>query len=621
MQAESKRSLWFVILTHPVTIALGVAALFSIRFLNCLPFSGFTRIFNYETVSTLTSFFIYAEEPFSFPLGSIKRLAFPFADANVGNVGAIPLFAVSVKTVGQLIPYFQTFDYFISVEIFSCFLTAFFAQKILLALRVNHSAFRALGALLTGTSFLVLTRSAWLQPFCVVEFPLFTAWIYAMLLTLQRGTWRPRYDLLMVSLFPVAALADSYALFGMLLGTAALMAVEFFEAYFGDLATSRNRLFRILFLCIGGAGLSILSLYLIGMFPLPPVPKTFSSYDFGIGGRFHGADLFAPWIPVANKIYGFPEPSLLGRLGFPLNTDHLDKGQSEGVAYVGTAALILWMCIGAIWLLSLRKRFSDKLQPNKLVPSRLVLNSPWKKIGLATLFVFLFSLGYELHIFGRAFPDFSGMPAAWIADRVPSVYNIRATGRLASLMSLFLILEGIRLLYIWYTRTIACNSAVQSRRFSYLGLGILGALVTIHIFEIAPLLRPVPVQLSHPVGGIFTDREIDILRGVARGHDVALIAPSVRAVETRWTTEAFSAAYYLGLRSNLYYLARTLPEHDLRIARDIDRVLEGDWVTLLHEYGRAVFVIPADRADKLRARMQPGFQETRVGPLSVWSKR
>ncbi|HJZ12276.1 MAG TPA: hypothetical protein VJ521_09005 [Acidobacteriota bacterium] len=78
-----KRRSAFSLVTHPFTVALGIAALFSIRFLNCLPFSGFTRVFNYETVSTLTSFFIYAREPFSFPLGSIKGLTFPFAYANV----------------------------------------------------------------------------------------------------------------------------------------------------------------------------------------------------------------------------------------------------------------------------------------------------------------------------------------------------------------------------------------------------------------------------------------------------------------------------------------------------------------------------------------------------------
>ena len=51
---------------------------------------------------------------------------------------------------------------------------------------------------------------------------------------------------------------------------------------------------------------------------------------------------------------------------------------------------------------------------------------------------FIFSLGYELHIFGKAFPNFNLMPAAWLSDRFPILYNIRATNRLAVLFSLFI---------------------------------------------------------------------------------------------------------------------------------------------------------------------------------------
>lgn len=616
-----KRQSAFSLLTHPFTVALGIAALFSIRFLNCLPFSGFTRGFNYETVSTLTSFFIYAREPFSFPLGSIKALTFPFEDANVGNVGAIPLFAMSFKALGKIFPYFQTFDYFVLLEILSCFLTAFFAQKVLVTLGVHRTVFRALGALLMGTSFLLLTRSGWLQPFCVVAFPLFTAWIYAMLLTLQRGTWSLRQDFGIVSLFLVAALMDNYSLFGILLATSALLVREFFEALFGGLSTSWNRFSRILFFCAFGSALSVLALYAIGMFPLPPVPRTFTSYDFGMGGRYHVADLFAPWIPVANKVSGFPEASLLGRLGFPLNTDHLGSGQYEGVAYVGTPILLLWLSLAVGWLFSLRKNLSDNSKTGGPIQTRFVLYPPWKKVSLAALVVFVFSLGYELIVFGQAFPNFSGMPAAWIADRFPAVYNIRATGRLASLLSLFLIIEGIRLLYVWYEKIILGHSPGRSTRFPYLGLGAVGVLVTIHFIEVTPFLRPVPAQPLHPIGSVFSDVEIGKLRSAASHHDTVLISPSVRAVDAKWTTEAYSLAYYLGLRSNIYYLARTDPDHDVQIARDLARVTAGDWDALADEYGRVLFAIPSARSEELRARMRDRYQEMQVGTVSLWSKR
>lgn len=614
----------FTILKHPIVVALGIAALFSLRFLNCLPFSGFTRIFNQETITTLTSFLMFAQEPWAFPLGVIKGLAFPFADANIGNVGAIPLFALTFKALGKAFPYFQTFDYFVLVDIVSCFLTAYFSQKILLTLGVRQFSFRFLGALLTGASFLVFNRSAWTQPFCIVAFPLFTAWMYAMLLTLQRGKWRLGQDFAILCIYPIAALVDNYSLFAILLGTSVVLVRELYEANFGCLPASRNRSLRVLLLCVCGPILCVLVLYAIGMFPLPPVPRTFTSYDFGMGGRYHVADLFSPWLPVAKGIdTNFREPSLPGRLNFPLTTDLLAEGQYEGVAYIGTSALLLWILLGGIWSLSLRRSLAKGFQTDVSMQSRVVLYSPWKKMGWASLFVFIFSLGYELHILGHAFPDFSGMPAAWIADRFPSVYNIRAEGRLASLLSLFLILEAVRQLSAWYEKAAVREpSRESSRRFRHLAMGGIGLLVVIHLFEIVAFLRPVSAQPSHPIGGIYSDQEIKTLKRLGSTHEVVLISPSVRAVETKWTTEAFSLGYYLGLRSNLYYLARTEPDHDARIARDLDRVIRGEWDALIHEYGEGVlFAIPMSRAETLRSRMSGRYEETRVGAVSLWARR
>jgi hypothetical protein len=615
---SAKRSALAAALNNPWIIALGIAAIYSIRFLYCLPFSGYTRLFNYETVTTLTSYLIYAGEPFSFPLGAIKRLTFPFEDANVGNVGALPLFAIFFKAAGTLVPYFKAFDYFELVEIISSFLTAYFAQMILLALGVRSVACRALGAFLTATSMLILCRSAWLQPFCVVAFPLFTGWIYGMLLTLWRTQWQPKQDALILCLFPAAALTDNYTLWALLLGTAVLTLREAFEAFFSELPASRNRLARLLFLCAGGVTASLLCLFVVGMYPLPPTPSTFSSYDFGMGGRYHVADLFAPWIPVANKVSGFMVPSLLGRLGFPLTTDQLGAGQYEGVGYIGTPVVLLWMVISIVAMVSLAKRVAIHSSPDRVRPRVVVLHSPWKKVVLAALCVFAFSLGYELHILGKTFPNFSGMPAAWIADRVPSLYNFRAPGRLAALLSLVLILEAVRRLSMWQ------NSAAHSqydwlRRLPW--TTVLAALALLHLIEVAPLLRPIPAQPMHPVGGIFTNREIETLHQLAVGRDAVVIAPSVLAVDTQWTTVAFSVAYYMGLRSNLYYLARTIPDHSDLISNDISRVMAGDWDSLTKAYGSIAIVVRAVDTARLRDSMSDRYRETVVGPVSVWSKR
>lgn len=617
-----QRSASFIDLTGPITIAAGVAILFSIRFLYCLPFSGFTRGFNYETVTTLVSFLIFAQEPWSFPLGVIKGLAFPFADANIGNVGALPLFALSFKALGSLSSSFLIQDYFILVEILSCFLTAFVAQKTLASIGAPEKALRALGALLTGTSFLLLTRSELLQPFCVASFPLFMAWIYAMLLALRRGSWSLREDVVAVLIFPLAALVDNYALFGMLLGTSALLMFEFCEAILGGLRSSWNRVFRIFFFCIAGSMLSLLALYAIGMYPLPAVPNTFTSYDFGMGGRYHVADLFAPLIPFAKQAGTFPESSLAAKLHFPFDTGQLGPGQYEGIAYVGTPVLLVLMATAIAWAGSLLQKMLVGKTNAVTTPGRFIVSTPWKKVGLASLGVFFFSMGYELVILGEAFPGFSGMPAAWIADRFPAVYNFRAPGRLASLLSLFLILESVRRLSLWNNRMVSRSPDLISRDIMPIVHAVILGLAAIHLTEIAPYLRPVTSQPVHPINGAYSASDIERLRQLGKAHEVVLISPAVQAAGVDWTSQAFALAYYSGLRSNLYYLARTIPDHQAKITVDLNRVANGDWEPFLAEYGNnTLFAIPSIQADKLRSRMNDRFEETVIGPISVWAKR
>ena len=72
---------------YPSVMASVVMALFGIRHMFVLPFSGHVRVGHYETVMTRLSYYIYSMEDFSFPYGVIKGLAAPFHDANIGNLG------------------------------------------------------------------------------------------------------------------------------------------------------------------------------------------------------------------------------------------------------------------------------------------------------------------------------------------------------------------------------------------------------------------------------------------------------------------------------------------------------------------------------------------------------
>ena len=100
-----------------------------------------------------------------------------------------------------------------------------------------------------------------------------------------------------------------------------------------------------------------------------------------------------------------------------------------------------------------------------------------------------------------------------------------------------------------------------------------------------------------------------------------IISPSWRE-GLEWEIGIYSLAYYSGLRSNIYLIARTLPERDVRIAKDLDRVTKGEWDVLVKEYGdKILFAIPLSRADALRSRMSNRYSEVQIGPFSLWTTR
>lgn len=611
------------LLWQPKFVALFVTIIFSIRFIDCLPFSGNTQLFNTESIAELISFLIYSKEPFSFPIGSIKSLTFPFVDANVGNVGVVPLFAIIIKALGKIFGYFETFDYFVLINIVSCFLTVYFTQKILLLIGVVRIPFRLLGGMLIGTSFLLLNRTAWFQPFCVVAFPLYSAWMFAMLTALQRGRWVRVQDIAVVIVYPLAALSDNYTLVGILMGTAVLSLREVYETSFGGGLNSWNRMIRMVFYLVAGVGFSVIALYVIGMFPLPPIPFSFTSYDFGIGGRIHVADLFSPILPVGNSPEtNYAVESLPGRLDFPLTTEILQPGQTDGVAYIGTAALLAWIVIGLFWLEMRSKQKTGSGYFDQIPARNLILLTPWNKIWIAGIVVFIFSLGYELHVLGNQFKNFTGMPAAWISDIFSPLYNIRSPGRLATLLSLIITLEALRRLSKWFDNRESQHAEHASKfKLRLLELSLVGFLAVIHLFEIAPFLRPVPTQPSHPVAGVFSEEQLEKIRVIGAKYDAVLIAPDWRE-GFEWQTQSFALAYYLNIRSNIFLIARTLPAHQKRIHRDLLLVERGDWEYLNMQYGdNIIFAIPLERADGIRMKLSQRYKETVIGPISIWSKK
>lgn len=597
-----------------------VACIFSIRYINCLPFSGYTREFNYETVATLLSYFIYAAEKWSFPIGEITSFTYPFLDANIGNVGGIPLFGVFFKILASFFPYFLNFDYFILVDIASSFFTAYFSQKILLKLGVHKSRILILGAFLIGTSLLLLNRSVWMQPFCIISCSIYTAWIYSSILVLEKKEFSFRNTLKYTLIFPVSVLLDGYSFFGVLLGSFVIIIIISYEYFFGGSLLTKINLKNIILYFIVGILLSYFALFIIGMYPMPNTAQTFTSYDFGIGGRYHGADFLSPIIPQGGSKFSGILNSLPSQIaGFPFTTDILSDGQYEGISYIGTPILIILTLSGFNWV---RKSLTKNTLPSKN-KDQLKLTTTWDKIFISVFAVFIYSLGYELHILGRAYPDFSLMPAAWISDRMPSLYNVRAMGRLAMLFSLFLMLEGIRLLSIWvdtYKNKKAIylfgNNLVNMPSFIILFLAAL------HLYEIYPFLRPVASQPIHFIGGRFSEADVQSIQKLSMNKNLVMIAPSVSATDVDWEASAYGVVYYSKLKSNLHYIARTSPTHYQVLTSDLDLVGRGEWNALEDKYNKNIlFVLPINYSDSIRGKVMSDYQEFKIKNISLWSKR
>ena len=605
-------------------ISFFVALFFSIRYINCLPFSGFTREFNYETIVTLLSYFIYASEDWKFPIGLISSFTYPFLDANIGNVAGLPLFGIIFKALGLFSKYFLEFDYFILVEILASFFTAYFSQKILLKIGVCKLKFLIFGGFITGTSLLLLNRSVWMQPFCIVSGPIYLAWVLVILLVLEKKDFIIKKLLKYAIVFPVAVLLDGYSFFGVVLASFAFIVALSYEAYFAESKNSIVKFKNLILFTLTGILLSYLVLFIIGMYPMPNITNRFTSYDFGMGGRYHVADLFSPFMPQGGiKFSGMINslPSLIPN--FLFTTDLLSDGQYEGIAYVGTPILlILILAFFSLFFPQLRTR--TRSRTHKLA-YRLNLTSNWTKVCIASITVFIFSLGYELHILGYGFKSFNLMPAALIADIFPSLYTVRATGRLAIFLSFFLTLEAIRIFSVWSDGLERVNKIINRNRLLSLSptkiyFCILFASV-LHVVEIFPFLKPVSAQTIQLLDGRFSEEDVKTIRQLSKDKSLVMIAPSVRAVELEWEAYAYGFVLYSRLKSNLYYIARTDREHDLVIAKDLDSVEKGDWEYLENKYEEQIlFVIPTKLSDKIRSKVSQNYQEVLIKSISIWKK-
>ncbi len=197
--------------------AFFVTLIFSFRWSNCLPFSGFMPVIqNTDNLGFWGRYLIYAREPISFPLGTIKNLSFPFQSANITR-GSIPLFAFSFKLLSKIFPLFAEFYYFPLVELIAVFAVGYYTCLILDEYKTDFFLIKLLAAVLTSLSFPLLFRSSnyFGATVHVFYFPLYMAFGYYYLLLSKKVNFLSLLKLLGV--FILVGLTEYYVLLALLL--------------------------------------------------------------------------------------------------------------------------------------------------------------------------------------------------------------------------------------------------------------------------------------------------------------------------------------------------------------------------------------------------------------------
>jgi hypothetical protein len=293
----------------------------------------------------------------------------------------------------------------------------------------------------------------------------------------------------------------------------------------------------------------------------------------------------------------------------------LNEGQAEGASFIGTTALLIWIYILYIKLIKFNLKrivISNKYESQFSNYKKIKKINPWNKIIVTSIIIYILSLGYELNIYHYSYPNFSLMPAALIADNINLLYNFRAPGRWSVLLMMVIIIEGLRQLFL------NINSiSVKSKKYIFINIIIL-MLCIIHIIEILPFLKPVETASTFPING-WDDLSIKNIKKLSINKNILLIAPSWQDAGREWWQESFALAYYSGLKTNIYQIARTNPSHDKQIYIDRHNILNGEWDGLINQYGdKVIIAIPIERSDVIRQKVINKYTEFKLRETSLW---
>ncbi len=590
--------------------ALLATSIFALRWANCLPFSGYMpTLENSDWLSFAGTYLIYAKESFGFPIGLVGGLSFPFEAANISR-GSIPLFAILFKGLAQFYPPFSEFYYFIFVEMLSVFLVAYVTCLLLNILNVNSFWLKLLGTVLVALSFPLLFRSSnyYGITFIVASFPMYLLGAYFYIRIYKKPDLKSLFLFSLV--FPLAALIDYYLLFGLFFLVFLCLCFNGFEMLFNHNQFNRRRVFFVASSVFLGLLISSQILLFLGNQKNLAEPPDRSSifngrylsswgYGGGSGGGFHVADVLGLIVPPNDNKKEIPPYLTLGpttyltKLGWPITTNDLQGGQYEGFVFLGTIpiSILLFLIITKVvtllykfkeYFAQLRMRWIAKLFMYDEIFSLPVI------VGLSTFLLYIYSLGYIIHVGGVRFNNFI-TPSLALAFLWPKLIFARSLGRLAIPFMLFIVIGMIVCLNKYLHRNKCCSDKLKKRLY----IAVIISLTLAHIYEIRGYLKPPQaVVYGNDITNVFNRSDHLAIKELMQSRKAIILVPALRD-NIGWTKIGYALAFY----SNIPISGATVEFGELQeqldqYRRDISDVLSGGIKEIIDRYGNVAIAAP-----------------------------
>lgn len=570
---------------------------------------------NSDILSFTGTYLIYARESFSFPIGLVKGLSFPFEAANISR-GSIPLFAILFKGLAKLYPPFSGYYYFIIVELLSVFLVAYFTCLLLSSFKITSFWLKLLGTVLVALSFPLLFRSSGYYgvTFIVASFPVYIACAYFYTRIYRNANFKSL--LLFACIFPVAALIDYYLLFGLLFLTSFCLCLNCIETMLNNNRLNRNRVWFIMLAFLLGVILSSQMLFILGNQSNLEAPADSSDliigrysegwgYGGGGGGGFHVADVLDLVVPPKDSdgkvpIYRRCGPTAyLTKLGWPLTTNDLQDGQYEGFAYLGTVTIGILFFMIMIKIISLMRnikktfvRFRLKLMTKFFMHDK-VFSLPII-IGLSTFLLYVFSWGYIVHVGGLRFNNII-TPSLALAILWPKFVFARSLGRLAIPFMLFVVIATI----VYLNKYLRRNMCFSDKRKKILCIAAIIFLIMVHLHEIQGYLRPPEVTYGNDIVNVFGRADRIAIKELLQNKKAIMLVPALRD-NKEWTKIGYALAFYSnipisGATVGFGELSEQMKQYDM----DISFILSGRINEIIDRYGNVAIAAPPSIADSI----------------------